>query len=110
MAPEKSFYHRDKFFKHLTELRDGFSDEIPTEVLHSISPNNRFKVRRLWFQDVVADIEYIMMHNDVTSPDVKEKAEKFIKHVTSHEFHQQPLTSKADIEEANEVIDLILGR
>jgi len=96
-------------FDHLTKLRDDFRDEIPVEVLHSISPNNNYKVRRTWFQGVVADIE-LMMDKGLLVPTLKENAEQVISYFTSDKFHYQPLTLREDIDKANEVIDLILGR
>lgn len=35
--------------QRLIELRDEYSDEIPKEIVHSTSPNNRFKCRASWW-------------------------------------------------------------
>lgn len=35
-------------FDHLKTLK-GYSNEIPPEIIHSDSPDNRYKVRKGWF-------------------------------------------------------------
>ncbi len=93
----------------LRYLRDNFSDEIPDQVIHSTSPNNAFKVRRNWFQGVVATLERALDEGLVSNPDMEWRVNVFIRDYTSQEFKDKPLTEASDIDEANRIINLVLG-
>lgn len=95
------------FKEELREFRDAFSDEIPAEILNSISPNNRFKVRKGWFQGLVARLECGIMFGDITNPLIVSKTERGMARFTSSRF-QKNLTTKRDITYANLLIDLVL--
>lgn len=87
-------------------LRDKFSDEIPDKVLHG---RGDFKVRRNWWQGVVSNLER-GLGNGVVPEELRPEVESFLDDYTSEEFHKQPLTTKADIERANGLLDRILGK
>lgn len=99
---------RNEFKERLMELRDGYSDQIPEGGLHSTSGNNRFKVRKGWFQSLVANLANGIGDGEITDPVVVRKIERGLKRFTSERFHQQPLTSKRDIRYANLLINLVL--
>lgn len=87
-------------------LRDEFSDEIPDNVLHG---RGNFKVRRNWWQGIVGDLAR-GLDNGVVSEELKPEVEQFLTHYTSEEFHQQPLTTRADIDRANRLLNRILEK
>jgi hypothetical protein len=94
--------------EHLKMLRHDFSDEIPDRILHSTNKDNKYKVRRNWFQGVVADTENALSKGKIKTSEGKLAAEQLLERFTSEEFKQRELTEKRDIEEANKLIDIIL--
>ena len=96
--------------EHLRELRGGWSDEIPQEVIHSNALDNRYKVRRNWFTGVVADVANLLDEGTLKSEGSKKAAEKLLKRFTSKEFTSRELTTAKDIQTANRLIDVILGK
>lgn len=91
--------------EHLRRLRTKFSDDIPDKVLHG----GDFKVRRNWWQGVVGNLE-IALNNGLVPPGLRQETEDFLKHYTSEEFHNQPLTTTEDIGWVNSLLDRILGQ
>ncbi len=97
--------------EHLLWMRDAFSDDIPAEVIHSNSPNNKFKVRRNWFYGLVQNLElWVLGDRLVDDPGIDEEVGKFITHVRSDEFTKKPLTEAEDIEWANKVINMVVDK
>jgi hypothetical protein len=86
-------------------LKDEFSDEIPDRVLHF----GDFKVRRIWWQGLVSNLER-GLGNGVVPEELRPEVERFVEHYTSKQFHNQRLTSEADIKRANGLLDRILGK
>jgi len=84
-------------------LKDEFSDEIPDKVLH----DGDFKVRRIWWQGLVSNLER-GLDNGVVPEEFRPEVKRFVEHYTSKEFHNQPLTTEADIKRANGLLDRIL--
>lgn len=93
-------------FERFQWLRDEFSDEIPDKVLHG---RGNFKVRRNWWQGVVGDLSR-GLDNGVIPDGLRPEVESFLEYYTSDEFHQQPLTTEADIQRANALLDRVLSR
>ena len=87
-------------------LRDEFSDEIPDKVL---SGSGDFKVRRNWWNGLVGNLDRGLKKGHIPE-EHRAEAEAFIEHYGSDDFHRQPLTTEADIERANGLLDRILGR
>jgi hypothetical protein len=87
-------------------LKDQFSDEIPDKVLQG---RGNFKVRRNWWQGLVGDLER-GLRNGVVPEELRPDVEQFLDHYTSEEFHNQSLTTEADIQRANGLLSRILGR
>lgn len=93
----------------LRTLRDSWSDEIPEEIIHSNSRNNRFKVRKNWFQGVTATLEEVLEGIDDEDFEKRIKIAEFVTQYTSPSFKDKPLTEESDIYEANEMINFVLG-
>ncbi len=85
-------------------LRDGYSDEIPEEILHG---QGRFKVRRNWWHGLIGYLERGLEYGDIPK-EFGEEIEAFVERYTSEEFHRQPLTTSDDISRANSLLDKIL--
>ena len=89
-------------------LRDDFSDEIPPTILHG---SGDFKVRRMWWQGVIGDIDLaLLLDNGVVPKELIPEARIFLKKYQTEEFRGKARISRADIDEANELLDKILGR
>jgi len=97
------------WLEKLRRDRDHYIDEIPPEVVDSLSPSKNFKARKVWFQLVVVGLRGALQNGQITDLEVAEEAEKFIKHYTSEKFHHQALTTAEDIERGNRIINMALG-
>jgi len=89
----------------LRELNDGFSNEIPEQILEG---HGKFKVRRNWWQRVVFGLQILEMENQVPS-EFRKELDQFIKDYTSNAFREQPLTTREDIGRAN-LLNRVLDR
>ncbi|MDD5147284.1 MAG: hypothetical protein PHV63_01870 [Candidatus Daviesbacteria bacterium] len=98
-----------EFREDLIRYRGGYSDEIPEEILHSTSPNNNFKVRKSWFQGLVAHLENGIVFGEITEPDTIRKVERGLRRFTSERFRQKVRTTRRDIQYANLLIELVTG-
>lgn len=94
--------------EHLKEIRHDFSDEIPKEIIHSDAVDNKFKVRRNWFVGILVDVENALKDGVIMTLEGKLAAEQLVKRFRSDEFIERELTEKRDIDEANNLIDIIL--
>lgn len=106
---ETDFKEGESPLEHLIVLRDTWSDEIPDRVIHSDS-RIMSKARRNWFVGVVADVKVALDEGYIQSAEAREATEKLMDRFTSRKFIKQKLTKKEDIQEANRLIDVILGR
>jgi hypothetical protein len=111
-APEELLMRRDiPPVEHQRILRDYWSDEIPTDILHgpvNSSDPKRFKVRRNWWQGVVDGLTGLQKRGLVPHG-LEEEVADFMTHYTSDEFHNQQLTTAEDIQRANTLITKIVG-
>lgn len=91
--------------ERLSWLRDEFSDEVPSEVIHG---GGQFKVRRAWWQCLVGNLENALREN-IIPEEAREDTVAFLEYTIS-EFRQQTLTKPEDIQRGNNLLDRILGR
>ena len=96
--------------EHLRGLRTDWKDEIPGKVIHSDAVDNQYKVRRNWFTGVVADVENLLIDGEITTDEGKAAAGQLLDTFTSDEFANRELTTAQDIQTANRLIDVILGK
>ena len=111
-AREEDTHTKEYLIQKLEHLRDDFRDEIPSEVVHSSSPDNKFKARRGWFNLVAGHLSYSLEDGHIKDPALKEKVEGFLKWCLEGEFKEggeERMTTQEDIEKANEVISSVLG-
>lgn len=93
--------------EYLAWLRDGNSDEIPPDIIHG---EGFLKVRRNWWNGLVGGLEEALRKGMVPSH-LEGEVEKFLAIYASDEFrYRRPLTTKEDIERANQLLDRLLGR
>lgn len=88
----------------LRQYKHEWSDDIPNQIVHE----GKIKARKQFFQKVAATLENLLSDGQIPTK-LKQEAEKFMKHYTSAEFQNQPLTTKKDINRANNLIKRILG-
>lgn len=91
-------------------MRDDWSEEIPSEILHSVSQqgrdSNKFKVRKAWFQGVSSWL-YEGIRRSYLPPEFGGRYEEFHKRVEETKFHSRD-TTKEDIDYADRILDDIL--
>jgi len=105
-------HSKEYLIQKLEHFRDDFGDEIPAEVVHSSSPDNKFKARRGWFHLVAGHLKYGLEDGYIKDPVLKEKVEDFLKWCVEGDFKKggdARLTTEEDIAKANEVINSVLG-
>ena len=56
MEAINDLHSKEYLIQKLKHFRDDFQDKIPPEVIHSSSPDNKFKARRGWFQMVAGHL------------------------------------------------------
>ncbi len=98
-----------KTIQRLLSLKNDFSDSIPSTVIHSNNPNNKFKVRRNWFQALTANLENAVNAGEIKNEQLKKEITRFVDYAVSDTFHGKPLTEKKDIDWANKIIDMVVA-
>ena len=112
MEAINDLHSKEYLIQKLKHFRDDFQDKIPPEVIHSSSPDNKFKARRGWFQMVAGHLSYSLEDGHIKDLALKEKVDGFLKWCVEGEFKKgggERLTSQEDIEKANEVINSVLN-
>lgn len=71
------------YLERLRDLRDSYSDEIPKEIVSSISPEKRFKVRKVWWQLITLNLRQALKKGQIPNPEIQEEVEGFLEHYTS---------------------------
>lgn len=103
---------RLEYITLVREHRDGWSNEIPTEILHStkyvdgVATTPKFKCRRMWFQGVFSRIE-LGLDDGFISTRTKQLYDDFQKYIDSSKFRQRRTTSE-DIQRGDQVLTAIL--
>ena len=93
----------------LRSLRDDYSDEIPSKIVHSDTPGYEYhKVRSAFFLALISCLENGIQEGQITSPEL-DTARKLIERFHSKEFGDQELTTAQDINDANERITKLIG-
>lgn len=75
-------------------------------MIHSNSPDNRYKVRGSWFQGVIADIDILLENDEITDSQLITECKLFMQAVTERDWKRR--TTHEEIEAANGLIDKIL--
>jgi hypothetical protein len=98
----KELSPREKLLLELRHLRDDYSDEIPEQVINSVT-GQEYKVRNAWFGFVAGHLELGEI-NGLISEELAEKARQFGDKYCTDEFRDR-LTTSEDIEEANALLN-----
>jgi hypothetical protein len=104
---ENPTMNREKYLEKLRYLRDIWSDEIPTEILHG--PHGpQFKVRKAWFQAIYAWIE-IGLDKGLVDNEIRGAYQDFHNYIGDSWLCKR-LTEKQDIEQGNKVLSSVISR
>lgn len=104
---ENPIMNREKYLEKLRDLRDNWSDEIPTEILHS--PGRlQFKARKAWFQAIYAWIE-IGLKKGFIDNEIINAYEDFHNYIGDSWLCER-LTEKQDIKQGNKVLSAVISR
>ncbi len=108
--PEKNVRSKKEYLEHyLNRLKlslEDFSDEIPKEVIHSFTENNKYKVRAAWWSSVSLNI-YGLHEKGLLSDELSDEYKQVC------EFHQKNLdeaglTKKEDIDAINTFLKKVI--
>jgi len=103
-------YTREYLAERLGIFRDGFSDEIPDRIVHSMDPDNMYKVRTVWFIGLANDL-WAAKTEGVLPTSVTEDVDKFLLWYTDDfgiRSGNPVINTRADIEKGNEIINKVL--
>ena len=91
-------------------MRDLVSDEVPSEIIHSDSPNPNFKVTKAWWVGVFAIFENSIEAGEIGDL-LRTEVEEFMEGFRGQGFfHADKLTTAEDIQRANMMINRVLER
>ena len=112
MRRERDFRQEPKFTgttikDHLIFLRDTFSDEVPSHIVHSNDADNRYKVRINWWQGLTANFENSLTDDTVDSS-LKPEIEAFVDNFLSTYVPEQLITYE-QIQSANALINKVVA-
>lgn len=87
----------------LERLDKEFHDEIPSEIIRGNSEDKNWKVRRNWWQGIVAILEVANEHLNIQfHSEIMNEIDQFINDYTGYYFAGR-LTTKEDIDRANKI-------
>ena len=89
------------------DLRDNYSEEIPEEIIHSGSQNNKYKVRAGWFHNVSLRFDVLNKRKMVPEYLMQKRAELLRDYNTSVEKNNGR-TQREDIDKWNGLINDVL--
>ena len=90
----------------LQELRYDFSGDIPEVILHSNMGQPRYKVRKVWFQAIIAEGELAILDGVVSEGSEKIYNAFYDWYTTYKVFYR--LKTKEDIKKGDEVLDSMI--
>lgn len=105
---------RQEFLEMLKESRDGYSDEIPREILHATKVvggkkvHQKYKVRSSWFQNRVYCVVELGLDAGHVSEEAKRMFEDFRRYAEESELSRR-LTVGEDIDRANSILTKIIN-
>jgi hypothetical protein len=88
----------------LQDLRLGWSDEIPREIIHSTSKDTKYKVRGSWFGIVLLRLE-LLENKGILAKESFDKYSKRYAEIQAQRIARNGLTSRGDIEGINKILD-----
>lgn len=94
---------------YLNELLTKNSDEIPNEVIRSNAKDNKFKVRKMWWQGLFGALVLVKNYYKEVPNELLKRIEVFKFKYSSDNNFDERLTTKNDIDEANQLIKDIQG-
>ena len=99
----------EKIILRLRHFKDDYSDEIPETILHSTSSNPPplYKVRKAWFQSLSSTFNQVKRAKITIDTTLTGKIRAFQAMIHDLAFKQR-LTTKEDIDQANEIIDELI--
>lgn len=92
---------------HLRALK-AYSNEIPSEIIHSDSPENRYKVRKGWFIAVAWTFEIIIAEQSVQDPKLNRLFHGYVRWLETSPFMNR-LTKPGEIDVVDRIVDRILN-
>ncbi len=98
----------DDYLKRLKSLRDEHSDSIPDEMLIGTKDRTRYKVKKSWFQLVIADAQNIILDGYAS----ERSAGLFygmLDYFEETRFSNRFLTEREDIVKANSLLSSLIN-
>ncbi|MBI2128901.1 hypothetical protein HYU07_01545 [Candidatus Woesearchaeota archaeon] len=88
-------------------LRDEYSDEMPQEIIHSASPNNKYKVRVGWWGNLSLRLS-ALEERGLLSDDLVQQYHQLVIGYILHLKKNKGLTRTEDINAANHLINQVM--
>lgn len=99
-----------KLLKLISSLKQDWKNGVPNDVLHSTSPDAKYKVRKAWFDLVVGVLDDVQSATFdgllKISSTLIDEIEEYEASITTDEFSSR-LTTAEDIKQAEAIIDKV---
>ncbi|RJQ35443.1 hypothetical protein C4566_00795 [Candidatus Parcubacteria bacterium] len=104
----------EKYLVFFRRLKDGYSNEIPKDLVHSTSESSRFKVRKGWFTALITQLEmfredYLTDSLDSRSEPLVADVRNFVASYTSEDFKFLDRVRAEDIEAGDAILDKVIS-
>ena len=102
-------YTVDDLVGRLLFFRDDYKDEIPPQLVHSNSPDSKYKIRSAWMLGLAGEIE-VSRDEGILPESVRSDVDDFLNWVDDWGKRpgNPPMNIQEDIEKGNEIIDKVL--
>ena len=110
LSEEKTIQEKKLFILQNLEEAKTWRSEIPEQLIHSISDNTKYKIRRARFGGIVQATEYICNHiltdkkYELVKKELKDKSDFFV-----DDNFKKRLATKEDIERGDATIERLLN-
>lgn len=94
------------FLGKILEINNEYKPEIPEKIISGISLDNKFRVRKNYFQGLIGYLQLLFDYIPDKNEELKKDIKKFISFFTSKEFHDR-LTTKEDLNKVNAICEKI---
>ncbi|MBU1202922.1 hypothetical protein KKH39_02685 [Patescibacteria group bacterium] len=111
--PESKSESIEYYIGMFTKLRDGYSNDVPKEIIHSNSIDSNFKIRRGWFTALVGQLvlfkeDYLEGSDNNETQTLVTEIDTFVNYCTSPDFIEKDRTEKEDVDRGDEILNKVL--
>lgn len=105
-----NFDPEDSYEDCLRKMNQLYKDNVPKEIIHSTSTNNRYKARKGWFAGLTFALDYGINAGKIIDPEIIGAIKDFEDYIMSPPFSDPNyLTRPDDIARGKQIIEKVLA-